>query len=103
MKICVKLQELRNVLEARGFNPNWRIRGAGVHTNDYCEERIARYLELAEAAQEAAGRASNVGLEETYAQLARQWVELARMAERTIVLAREVSKPVLAENRQQVS
>jgi len=69
-----------------------------VHTNTYCEERIARYLELAEAAQEAASRASTAGLEETYAQLARQWIELARMAERTIHLVREVSKPVLAEN-----
>ena len=74
-----------------------------MYTNKYCEERIARYLELAEAAQEAACRASNVGLEETYVQLARQWIELARMAERTIHLAREVSKPVLAENRQHVS
>ena len=74
-----------------------------MHTNDYCEERIARYLELAEAAQEAASRASTSGLEETYAQLARQWIELARMAERTIHLAREVSKPVLAENCQQAS
>jgi len=65
-----------------------------VHTQDYCEERIARYLELAEAAQEAASRASSVGLEETYAQLARQWIELARMAERTIVLVREVARPM---------
>lgn len=72
-------------------------------TNDYCEERIARYLELAEAAQEAAGRASSVTLEETYAQLARQWVELARMAERTIVLSREISKAVPAENPRQSS
>lgn len=75
------------------------LNGAGVRTNDYCEERIARYLELAEAAQDAAGRASNVGLEETYAQLARQWIELARMAERTIILSREISGP--AEDRQQ--
>jgi hypothetical protein len=69
-----------------------------VRTNDYCEERIARYLELAEAAQEAASRATHISLEETYAQLARQWIELARMAERTIILSREFS--VRAESRQ---
>jgi hypothetical protein len=74
-----------------------------VRTEDYCEERIARYLELAAAAQEAATRASHAGLQETYAQLACQWIELARMAERTILLAREVSKPVLAENCQPAS
>ncbi|HLY05429.1 MAG TPA: hypothetical protein VKR31_06750 [Rhizomicrobium sp.] len=72
-----------------------------MRTNEYCEERIARYLELAEAAQEAAGRASNVGLEETYAHLARQWIDLARMAERTIVLAREISRPSLGESHHQ--
>ena len=71
-----------------------------MHTNDYCEERIARYLELAEAAQDAAGRASHPSLQETYAQLARQWIELARMAERTIDLAREASKPVTGEDPQ---
>lgn len=70
-----------------------------MRTSDYLEERIARYLELAEAAQDAAGRASHVSLEETYAQLARQWIELARMAERTIVLSREISAP--SEDRHQ--
>ena len=74
-----------------------------MHTNDYCEERIARYLELAEAAQEAASRASNVGLEETYTKLARQWIELACMAERAIVLTRAVSRPAPTEDRHQSS
>ncbi|HEX3430069.1 MAG TPA: hypothetical protein VHT03_04215 [Rhizomicrobium sp.] len=68
-----------------------------VRTEDYCEERIARYLELAEAAQEAASRATQFGLQETYARLASQWIELARMAERTILLAREVSRPVILD------
>ena len=67
-------------------------------TNEYCEERVARYLELAEAAQEAAGRASDIALEETYAHLARQWIELARMAERTIVLVRDASRPTPASD-----
>lgn len=66
-----------------------------MRTEDYYEERIARYLELAEASQEAADRATHLGLRETYVRLASQWVELARMAERTILLAREVSRPVL--------
>ena len=74
-----------------------------MRAEDYCEERIARYLELAEGAQEAASRATHVGLQETYAQLARQWIELARMAERTILLAREVSRPVVRDSRSQPS
>jgi len=66
-----------------------------VRNRDYCEERIARYLELAEAALEAAGRARQAGLQETYARLASQWIQLAGMAERTIVLAREAARPVV--------
>jgi len=62
---------------------------------DYCEQRVARYLELAGAAQEAAGRASSLSLQETYAQLARQWIHLAELAAGTINLARQVSAPVL--------
>ena len=62
-----------------------------LHLEAYYEERIARYLELAEAAQEAAGRASTTSLQETYAQLAGQWVHLAEMAGRTIDLAQKVS------------
>lgn len=61
-------------------------------TEDIYEERITRYLDLAENAQEAAGRASTETLKETYAKLAQQWVDLARMAQRTIDLARSVAK-----------
>ena len=60
-------------------------------TEEYYEERIARYLELAEAAQDAAARAITPTLQETYAQLACQWVHLAELAERTIELSRQVS------------
>lgn len=70
-----------------------------MHIEDYYEERIARYLELAEAAQEAAGRAVAPSLQETYAQLATQWVHLAEHAARTIELARKVSAPVAADQR----
>lgn len=95
------LREIAGTWERFGlvlvFAPTVSLRGAVVRINDYCEERIARYLELAEAAQDAAGRASNVSLEETYAQLARQWIELARMAERTIVLVRGAARPIPAE------
>ena len=54
------------------------------HTEDIYEERIARYLELAAAAQEAAGRADSVSLQETYASLAGQWLHLAHMARNTV-------------------
>ena len=62
-----------------------------LRTDEYYEERIARYLELAEAAQEAAGRAVGPSLQETYAQLACQWVRLAELAGHTIELSRKVS------------
>jgi hypothetical protein len=60
-----------------------------LQTEDVYEERIARFLELAEAAQSAAERASSIVLKVTYARLASQWVELAQMAARIISLARE--------------
>jgi hypothetical protein len=58
---------------------------------DYYQERVARYLELAEAAEEAAGRASSSSLQETYVELARQWAHLAWLAEGTKNLALQVS------------
>ena len=58
---------------------------------DYFEERAARYLELAEAAQEAAGRAVSAQLQETYARLAEQWIRLAELARSTLDLSRTVS------------
>ncbi len=60
-----------------------------MQTEDVYEERIARFLELAEAAQVAAERASTTVLKTTYAKLASQWVDLAQMAARTITLAHE--------------
>jgi hypothetical protein len=65
-------------------------------TEDIYEERIARYLDLAEGAQEAAERASSDTLKETYAALAHQWAELAKMAQRTIDLARNISRSARA-------
>lgn len=62
-------------------------------TEDIYEERVARYLDLAEAAQEASGRAASLALQETYAHLASQWLNLADMARRTIDLARHVGCP----------
>jgi hypothetical protein len=63
-----------------------------LQTEDVYEERIARFLELAEAAQSAADRTANEVLKITYARLAGQWVELAQMAARTISLAREAAR-----------
>jgi hypothetical protein len=60
-----------------------------LQTEDVYEERIARFLELAEAAQTASERASGIMLKVTYARLASQWVELAQLAARTIVQAQE--------------
>ena len=68
-------------------------------TEDIYEERIARYLDLAEAAQEAAGCASSHSLHETYVQLADQWLHLAEMARGTIALARQISRNPQVENR----
>ena len=62
-------------------------------TEDIYEERVARYLDLAEAAHEASGRAASPPLQETYAHLAGQWFNLAEMAQRTIELARRASRP----------
>jgi hypothetical protein len=63
-------------------------------TEDFYGERIARFLDLAEAAQEASERAGSTILKVTYAKLASQWVELAQMAERTVALAAEAAKPL---------
>lgn len=63
----------------------------------YFEERVARYLELAEAAQEAAGRAVSVHLQETYARLAEQWLRLADLARSTLDLSLTVSAPPTRE------
>ena len=60
-------------------------------TEDIYEERIARFLELAQAAQEAAGRATRPTLQETYAHIAQHWLELAQMAEATLDLNRKLS------------
>lgn len=56
------------------------------------EERIARFLELAEAAQEAANRASTNKVQETYADLARQWAHLAELAQSTLEITRRMSE-----------
>lgn len=89
---------MRRGLRANGVLP--RFTGVSVRKQGYCEERIARYLELAGAAQEAADRASHPSLQETYVQLASQWIELARMAERTIDLARDASRPIAGDEPQ---
>lgn len=60
-------------------------------TEDIYEERSARYLELAQAAQDASGRAASVHLQETYARLAEQWIHLAKLARSTVDLARRLS------------
>ena len=59
-------------------------------TEDVYEERIARFLELAQAAQEAADRAIRPTLQETYAHIAQHWLELAQMAEATLDLNRKL-------------
>lgn len=51
-----------------------------MRTEDIYEERLARFLDLAEAAQDAADRADSMVLKVTYAKLASQWVELAQRA-----------------------
>jgi hypothetical protein len=60
-----------------------------LQTEDVYKERIARFLELAEAAQSAAERASSIMLKVTYAKLASQWVELAQTAARTIAVTHQ--------------
>lgn len=74
-----------------------------MQTEEVYEERIARFLELAEAAQSAAERASGILLKVTYARLASQWVELAQMAARTIRNTQELREadgaPGLFETR----
>jgi hypothetical protein len=71
-----------------------------LQTEDIYEERIARFLELAEAAQTAAETASSTLLKVTYAKLASQWVELAQMAARTMNSADEaVGNPTGASRR----
>jgi len=67
--------------------------GLYARPEDYFEERVARYLELAEAAQEAAGRAVSAQLQETYARLAEQWIHLAELARSTLDLSRTVPAP----------
>jgi hypothetical protein len=62
-----------------------------LQTEDVYEERIARFLELAEAAQSASERAADIVLKVTYARLAGQWVELAQMAARALHMAHEAS------------
>ena len=59
---------------------------------DVYEERITRFLELAAAAQEAAERASSIRVQETYADLARQWAHLAELAQSTIEIARRMAE-----------
>lgn len=60
-------------------------------TADIYGERTARFLELAEAAHEASGRAASRPLQETYARLAEQWLHLAELARSTADLACRVS------------
>lgn len=55
---------------------------------DYHEERIARLVELAQHAQDAADAALDPDLREMYLRLASQWGELATKAEQTAQLAR---------------
>lgn len=62
-----------------------------MQTEDVYEERITRFLELAEAAQSAAERATSIMLKVTYAKLASQWVELAQMAAKAIVNTHELN------------
>ena len=68
-----------------------------MQTEDVYEERIARFLELAEAAQNAADRASSILLKVTYAKLASQWVDLAQMAARTITVAHQTEEDLSTE------
>ena len=58
---------------------------------DVYEERIARFLELAEAAQAASERASSALLKVTYAKLASQWVELAQLATELLTTQMQIS------------
>lgn len=62
--------------------------------DDFYEERIARFVELAEAAQDASARASEMLLKVTYARLASQWIQLAQMAARMTKLAAEAKTPL---------
>jgi hypothetical protein len=73
-----------------------------VSEDEYCEERIARYLELAQAALEAAGRAISPSLQETYVQLSRQWLHLANLAARTIDLSRRISSTLTGDGHDDV-
>lgn len=66
-------------------------------TEDIYEERLVRYLELAEAAQEASERAGDITLKITYAKLASQWIELGQMAARTADLAASAKKPLATD------
>ena len=64
-------------------------------TEDVYEERIARFVELAEAAQRAAdiaARAMRPNLQETYATLAVHWLTLARMARDTVELNKRLAR-----------
>lgn len=58
-------------------------------TEDIYEERIARFIDLAEAAEDAAGCAVYPGLHETYVHIAGQWTHLAQLAKRTIEISKK--------------
>lgn len=68
---------------------------------DVYEERIARFLELAEAAQAASERATSALLKVTYAKLASQWVELAQLATGLLTTQMELSNDLDDEKREQ--
>lgn len=65
--------------------------GFGMRTEDIYKERLARFLDLAEAAQDASDRADTMVLKVTYAKLASQWVELAQLAQGIIDRNRKLS------------
>src|SRR5579871_2536433 len=67
---------------------------ADPNTENVYQERIARFVELAEAAQKAADRAggSRPNLQETYASIAQHWLALAHMAQSTIELNRSIAQ-----------
>ena len=64
-----------------------------VPESEFHEERVARFIDLAQAAQEASSLAADPVLQVTYAKLASQWVELALMARRMAAASRPQSVP----------